>query len=174
MQTLILTFFCIIITWRCHLKVWKYRFINGHICITLERMKNKFDRYLVQMFSFFSSSRRFSSCLHRKHCIKVDGFHKVTPLWWFQTCCCCYSNIVLRRIQRLLPPRSVDQATCCLKPCKSLARVWFFNLGQVSKSIIRTDELVSQSVSQWASQSVGEGRCISFCSKLKNALNFFL
>ena len=57
------------------------------------------------------------------------------------------------------------QVTCCLKPCKSLARILFSQLCQVSKSIIWTFESVSESVGWYT-----EGRCVSFCLKLKNQL----
>ena len=54
-------------------------------------------------------------------------------------------NSQMRRILRLLPPCSVCQVTCCLKPYNSLAWVWFFHLSRAFKSILLTDEWVSES-----------------------------
>ena len=97
--------------------------------------KGKLVLYLCK--SFFFSSRRFSPGLQSEHYKKVV-FNFVLLL----------AKYSLRRILMLLPPRSVGLVTFCLNSCKSLARVWFFNLGQVFKSIMGTDEWVSESVDQ--------------------------
>ena len=59
---------------------------------------------------------------------------------------------IFLRILMLLPQRSVGQVTCCRKLCKSLARVWFFHLCQVFKSIMRTDEPLSEWVNELVSR----------------------
>ena len=63
-------------------------------------------------------------------------------------------NILLRRFLRLLPPRSVDHVTCCLK----LVRVWpeyeFSNLANFLRALCGQ---MSHSVSQSVGQSVDHG-----------------
>ena len=119
-----------------------------HLRITNETItkfsSNTSARDLVRIF-FFSSSKRFSPGWHIDRCKKVNDL---------TCCCCCQPSILLMNSQVIAS--CVSQVTCCLKLCKSLGRVWFFNLCQVRRSNMRTNESVSQLFSQSVSQSVSQ------------------
>ena len=91
--------FCRIKTRRCQLKRWKYWFIK----------KNKFELHLR------ITNITIKSALHSLAIAKFDGLWTSMPMKPFKW---TWSRL-------LPPPRSVGQVTCCLKPSKSKARVFF-------------------------------------------------
>ena len=116
-------------------KVWKYGFIK----------KDKFELRLRRQMKPKENGCRDLVRFFYSHL--EGGSHQFTVKRFLT--CCCWPNILPRRILRLLPLVRVDKlAVWNLEFGHSM----IFHLCQVFKSIMRTDESVSQWVIQWVSQ----------------------